>query len=192
VGVSTLYLPLTFYVKETPRYFLGKRNYKQSLKQFECIARRNLKDRTQLKGVSLEEPVCGVQKLYTIIDILRYKSLRYKFIFISLLYIIFCFNFYGLALALAELDGNIFLNGGIAAAAGVVSNPIVAYISNIFGRKKTLIGTSLVSGFFCMIYPFIPNQIAKYFIYFMIRFTVSGCYTVIASSVIELFPTVVI
>lgn len=99
--------------------------------------------------------------------------------------------YYGLSMNAASLAGNVFINFLLLALFEFPGN-LLSYIGmQYYGRKTTLIASSMVSGCACLIYEVLPStSVSAQTIFFLIgKFGVSSAFTTVYLYTSELFPT---
>lgn len=99
--------------------------------------------------------------------------------------------YYGLSMNAASLAGNVFINFMLLALFEFPGN-LLSYIGmQYFGRKSTLIFSSILSGCACLLYEAVPSSMTSLqTVLFLIgKFGVTSAFTTVYLYTSELFPT---
>ena len=142
---------LLFFLPESPRWLLTKGRIEEAKKVLIAGARRN-NLRVDEKSVVLRKPATGTTKKGTVMDIMRYPTLRKKTLIMYFNWFTSSFILYGLALNWQNLTGGLFMNFLVASIldfpakflALVLPLRLVKPAANlyIFSLKKSLIGNA--------------------------------------------------
>ena len=129
---------------------------------------------------------------YSPLDLLRYKSVRYKFIILSCLWFLISSNYYGITFNLKNLQGDVYTLGMIMNTVDIVAYTSGGFISNFIGRKLTILASLSFAIITFGINFFIPlSDTLSNILSFIARFGISLIYNLMCTYSLELYPTVV-
>ena len=132
------------------------------------------------------------KKKYNFTSLLKFKSVRYKFLIFSLLFISTTFLTKAVVLSAKSMEGNTYVIIVSLFCVEAVANVCCGFIINIpsFGRKKSLIGFYLgISLGFILTLIFSESAIGCWLSMVVIRFCITGVYTTLCVYMVESYPT---
>ncbi len=129
------------------------------------------------------------------LDLLIYPSVRYNFIILCVLWFCISGNYFGLAIHLKSLPGNMYVNGIIVYLIEAVAYFIAGTVVNIkfFGRKRVFAMFYMISitGFLSMQIFDVGGNYGELVFTFIARFAVAGNFNLFYTYSLEIYPTTV-
>ncbi|XP_067103419.1 organic cation/carnitine transporter 2-like [Osmerus mordax] len=190
-----LYIPLWWYIPESPRWLLAQGRLKEAESIIKAAAKMNglmapdvifTEDITENR--TKESP-----RLYTWMDLFRTRNIRNITIINILIWIIISMTYYGMSLNTPNMDGNPYFNCLVAAATEFLAYGSVWFLIRYTPRRFTLPFTLLLSGGLLLFIKLIPDELSGLtLILVMVGKTgVTGAFGFLYLYMMELFPTVV-
>ncbi|CBY41288.1 unnamed protein product [Oikopleura dioica] len=192
----TLILSVPF-LPESPRFLVTKGRYEEAqviLDRFASEASEPDDEPLLAPDISLfviEKP----GKAPPVTEILFSAFFGKVFVIISVAYFVVNMVYYGLGYGVSSLSGSIYINNVINGALEAVAYCFTAPITDIFGRKNSLIVLSIISGLACFTHMWVITtpaltigwytNIAAFFG----KFTISAVFCALFTLSAELFPT---
>ena len=183
---------------ESPRYLFTSGKIDEAVDVLTSAAKKNklptetIRKDLEEYAVKRNQHVEDVQK-GRFIDLFRTPNMRFKSICVCLNWFICGFTFFGVALYVGHIGGNIFINVALGGALEVVGTCICLYVMIRFGRKKTLISANILTGTSVLLIAFTPHDAAHVHVT-LASIGLIGLSIAFATNyqfAAELFPTVV-
>jgi MFS family permease len=150
------------------------------------------KDNISIKSsaVSLKEKTKEVGFL----SLIKYKSLRSKFLICCLMWFIMSFVYYGISLGLKKNKEDVFVDGYVVYGAEGISYMITGIIISIafFGRVRSLSIMMLLTAVSSLLYFFVKMyELEPYdkILLFVARFSVTAIFSIMYTYSTEVYPT---
>ena len=126
------------------------------------------------------------------IALIKYPSIRYKFLSMCLIWFIAQGIYCGLNIGVKSLPGSVYVNGIISYCSDIISyivSPIIIE-TQYFGRKKTGLFTFAFSTIFLIfLFIFINHDLLSIILYFIVHFFIAIPYTLFYTYCLEIYPT---
>ena len=132
------------------------------------------------------------KKKISSIALIKYPSIRYKFLSMCLIWFIAQGIYSGLNIGIKSLPGNVYVNGIISYSSDIISYIVTPILMEIqyFGRKKTGLFSFLFSTIFLIfLFIFINHDILSIILYFIIHFFIAIPYSLFYTYCLEIYPT---
>ena len=133
-----------------------------------------------------------VEKKYDYKSLLKYKSVRYKFLIFSFIFINTTFLTKAVVISAKSMKGKTYVIIVSLFCVEAIANICCGLIVNIprFGRKKSLIGFYIgISIGFILTLAFSDSAIGCWLYMVLIRFSITGVYTSLVVYLVESYPT---
>lgn len=141
-----------------------------------------------------EQEKCAAVKHLNVLHFIKFKNLRKYVLVIWVGYVCVGFVYYGIALHIGELGGNIFVNQGLAGLVEVPSVFVTLWALNYFNQRKTIAASYFyLTAVSCLlIVPFSGESLAFVRIGLALvgKFAINSCYIVLYVLGGEIYPTV--
>jgi len=196
-----MFLPLVFYwLPESTRWLITKKRFDEARKVIEKAAKMNKKcvpehlliDQSvkEIDGSGADEDH-GPQQSENLIQIFRTRVLCVRIVVMSFAWIAVCMSFFGISFSSGNLSGSFFLNYELLMLVEVPSHFGSIYFMGKIGRRPTLCGGLLISGFACLAGGLVPQDPAGYQIACSLigKMFATISFDVVFSYTSELFPT---
>ena len=147
IGWSILLCIVLCFMSEGPRFHVFRKRYDKATAQFHRIAKMNKRGKNIPLNMSLVVP--GKEDdtpQHNFLDVFKHKSTRYAFLLLVPMSFVCHLVYFGIAMDMTNLGGNMQLN---CILAGVFE--IVAYLSSMvlidtrLGRKWTMLGYTFIA-----------------------------------------------
>ena len=134
----------------------------------------------------------NVKKNMSPFALIKYRSLRYKFLLMCLIWFSCSGIYNGMTLGIKSLPGNIYINGillfGVESISYILSGILMDW--HLLGRKKTAIITLFLSAIFMLFFViFIDNKKCSIVLYMIIRVCITIPFTEFYTYCLEIYPT---
>ncbi|XP_029590282.1 solute carrier family 22 member 5 isoform X1 [Salmo trutta] len=194
-----LYIPLWWYIPESPRWLLSQGRVKEAEDIIRAAARKNgitppdiifkPEDCEQLMENENKES----QRLYTWLDLIKTTNIRNITLISIIIWIVISMTYYGMSLNTPNMDGDPYFNCLVAASSEFLAYGSIWLFIRYTPRRFTLPFTMILSGTLLLIIKFIPQDMhVLSLILVMIGKTgVTGAFGFLYLYSTELFPTVV-
>jgi len=173
--------PLNFHKED---HYLSEINYDEII----LMLKENSNKREKNEGTSKENK-------YNFLSLIKYKSQRYTFLIMNVMWFVVAALYYGLSLNIKNLPGDIYITGIFLYSVEGVSYIISGNLINnpYFGRKKSMIIFLSIS---LIIYTIlvcieIENTILVIFFALISRLTIAVVFNIIYTYSAEVYPSVV-
>ena len=124
---------------------------------------------------------------YNIIQILKFKSQRNNFIKLTIIATCSMYNYYGIVLNLAKMDGNFYLNSIFAFLGELISELISGKLADKYGRIFIFICSCIIGVSGYILYLISPSL--KFLFVFIAMIGFAGIFNVITIYMPEIYPT---
>ncbi|XP_038651896.1 solute carrier family 22 member 4-like isoform X2 [Scyliorhinus canicula] len=181
-----LYIPLWWFVYESPRWLLSKGRVREAEAILQHMAKKNgvippavLFNRLELEGMMAEN-----KKSYAIFHLIKTNNIRVITIIVLLVWMILAIGYFGLSLSTPNLHGDAYLNCFFSA---VIEVP--AYIASWlflqrFSRRFSLSGSFFLGGVVLLFIQLIPSSVHYEFLPFILM----GSFTILAAILVLFLP----
>ncbi|XP_078405831.1 organic cation/carnitine transporter 2-like [Cetorhinus maximus] len=190
-----LYIPLWWFIPESPRWLLIKGRAQEAEVILRHIAKKNgiTPPEVLLNGLELEEMKAESKQSHSIIHLFKTRNIRAITIINFVVWMILTAQYFGLSLNTPNLHGDDYLNCFFAAAIEVPAYIVAWLLLQRFPRKFSLSGSLFLGGvvlFF--IQPIPSNLLALSTVLVMIgKFGATTAFAIVYVYTAELYPTVV-
>jgi len=154
----------------------------------------SIKDSEKEKVLS-QKTVKLQKKTSSYFSLLKYKSLRSKFLICNLIWFTYAFSYYGISFYLKKGKYEVFIDGYIVYTAELISVIIAFFImsSKFFGRVKTLNIMMILSGISTLCFYFFRKNNSDYdkIPLFISRFAVTALNSTMYAYSTESYPTII-
>ncbi len=129
-------------------------------------------------------------------SLLRYKSIRYKFLICNLIWFTYAFSYYGISFYIKNGKDEVFEDGYIVYSAEIISLIISFFImsSSYFGRVRTINIMMIISGFSTLSFYLMKKYNIEYYDkipLFLSRFSITGINSTMYTYSTEFYPTII-
>jgi MFS transporter, OCT family, solute carrier family 22 (organic cation transporter), member 4/5 len=159
-----------FFIRDTPICLVMRYPPRQALRDFRFIAKMNNKksfgvnvDQLTATKAAYElkcqgEGTGGKKRTFSILDLFRFKSLRFMTLILILLQCTIIFEFYAPALMLDQFNLSLFINGMVVGFSELISYPLCYVMITRIKRKHAAYGCFLMTLLCSVILIFIWKQ----------------------------------
>uniref|UniRef100_A0A8C7P2V3 Major facilitator superfamily (MFS) profile domain-containing protein n=1 Tax=Oncorhynchus mykiss TaxID=8022 RepID=A0A8C7P2V3_ONCMY len=192
-----LYIPLWWYIPESPRWLLSQGRVKEAEDIIRAAARKNgiTPPDVIFKPEDCEQLMENKesQRLYTWLDLIKTTNIRNITLISIIIWIVISMTYYGMSLNTPNMDGDPYFNCLVAASSEFLGYGSIWLFIRYTPRRFTLPFTMILSGTLLLIIKFIPQDMhALSLTLVMIGKTgVTGAFGFLYLYGTELFPTVV-
>ncbi|XP_062333074.1 organic cation/carnitine transporter 2-like [Osmerus eperlanus] len=194
-----LYIPLWWYIPESPRWLLTQGRLKEAESIIKAAAKMNgltAPDVIFTEDVTaelMENRAKESPRLYTWLDLVRTRNIRNLTIINILIWIIISMTYYGMSLNTPNMDGDPYFNCLVAAATEFLAYGSVWFLIRYTPRRFTLPFTLLLSGGLLLFIKLIPDELSGLTLTLVMvgKTGVTGAFCFLYLYMMELFPTVV-
>ncbi|XP_010896799.2 solute carrier family 22 member 5 isoform X2 [Esox lucius] len=191
-----LYIPLWWYVPESPQWLLSQGRVKEAEDIIRIAAKKN----------GITPPDCIFQQeaceqltehknkeMYSWLDLVKTRNIRNITFIVIAVWVVISMTYYGMSLNTANMEGDPYLNCLVAASSEFLGYGYIWVFVHYVPRRCTLPCTLILSGIMLLLVKFIPEDLhALYTTLVMIGKTgVTGAFGFLYLYSTELFPTVV-
>lgn len=160
---SFVMLPFVYWaLPESPRWYLAVGKTAQAVETIEEAAIQNdlpighIKDDITKYSKEMES---NSEQNANILDLFKTPNMRKKTIFISYNWFVCGMCYFGMAIFVSRMSGDIFINVAMAALTAVPSAFITMWSINYLGRRLTLIGSNITASLALLAVPFVPESL---------------------------------
>ncbi|CAD8110050.1 unnamed protein product [Paramecium sonneborni] len=196
VAIPTILLNLcNFLIFESPQ-FLYSKNKKKCVKVLNQIAKINGTQPLAMNDLaSNPQSKENNSRVYTIWDLLKYKSLRYVFFAGLMMFFAIQVTYYGISFVSDQLGLDFFLSNFIIAFFELLAYATTDFFITKLNRKKNIIGGFFIVGFMSLYFIFksdhVVYRVFQGILAGLMRFLICVVWALGYVYVSELFPSVV-
>ncbi|XP_063045922.1 organic cation/carnitine transporter 2-like [Engraulis encrasicolus] len=198
--VGFLYIPLFWFIPESPRWLITQGRLQEAEAVIRAAAKRNgitapedifQQELTSDTNESEHKPSGEIKSTW--LDLLKKANMRNITLINIIIWISISLAYYGLSFNTSNLDGDPYLNCLISAATEFVAYAFVWFIAHYAPRRFVLPFTLLLGGALLLLIQLVPDGLSGLTITLamMGRLVVTGAYTFVYLYSTELLPTVV-
>ncbi|XP_069754324.1 organic cation/carnitine transporter 2-like [Narcine bancroftii] len=192
---SLLYIPLWWFIPESPRWLILNGRSKEAEEILKNIAKKNgiMAPNVIFSDLELEEIKIKRTQTHTIIHLVKMKNIQRITIISTLLWMIISVGYFGLSLNTPNLHGNNYLNCFFSAAIEVPAYTASWLFLQRLPRRVTLSGSLLLAGAVLLLIQFIHSGISKLTTVLVMtgKFATTCGFSMIYVYTTELYPTAV-
>uniref|UniRef100_UPI00398EA0FE organic cation/carnitine transporter 2-like n=1 Tax=Pristiophorus japonicus TaxID=55135 RepID=UPI00398EA0FE len=191
-----LYVPLWWYIPESPRWLLTQGKVEQAEVILKAAAKKN--GITHLGPIfdttcSNMDPVNRNEHAHTYLDLVITSNIRNVTILSLFIWMACAIGYYGLSLNTPNMHGDPYINCFASAASEIIVCVIVWWLMRVSPRRIVTASMLLLSGGVLLLIQFVPStlQIVITILLMIGKSGATAAYTIIYIFSSELYPTVV-
>ncbi|XP_032885142.1 solute carrier family 22 member 5-like [Amblyraja radiata] len=190
-----LYIPLWWFVPESPRWLLHKGRIQEAEAIIQHMARKNgiTPPPVLFNDLELEEMKAKSVISHTIIHLVKTSNIRAITIINFLVWMILSIEYYGLSLSTPNLNGNAYLNCFFSAAIEVPAYTAAWLLLQRLGRRFSLSGALFLGGGVLFFIRLVPSDLSALTTTLVMvgKFVITSAFSIVYVYTAELYPTVV-
>ncbi|XP_062908740.1 organic cation/carnitine transporter 2-like isoform X1 [Mobula hypostoma] len=190
-----LYIPLWWFVPESPRWLLFKGRIQEAEAIIQHIAKKNgiTPPAVVFSDLELEEMKVKSVISHTIIHLVKTSNIRAITIINFLVWMILSIEYYGLSLNTPNLNGDAYLNCFFSAAIEVPAYTVTWLLLQRFTRKFCLSGALFLGGGVLLFIHLVPSDLSVLTTTLVMvgKFVITSSFSMVYVYTAELYPTVV-
>ena len=175
-------------------------NFDEKIKDEEyqnLLSELDNKDKKEMADVDIKEDTKDKteKKKLGYLSLIKYPSIRYKFIIFSIMFMTTSAIYNGIAIGAKNMKGNLYINIVLLYWFEGLAYIVTGFLINCkpLGRKYSLLLLFLLSALGFLAYVFMSNyfysEIGQFISMLLVRFTISGVYTTYYTYILENYPT---
>ncbi|XP_038564895.1 solute carrier family 22 member 5-like [Micropterus salmoides] len=188
-----LYVPLWWYIPESPRWLLSQGRVEEAEAIVRDAAKRNNVEAPQTIFTQAEKELQSEsRKPHNICDLLRSRNIRWISVTLWLVWNTVTIAYFALSLNTANLHGNAYFNCFLSAVVEMPAYTLSWVMFRWCSRRLSLFATLFMGGLFLLFIQLIPsNQISLAITLEMMgKFAVTTAFAILYAYTAELYPTV--
>ncbi|XP_071754948.1 solute carrier family 22 member 4-like [Centroberyx gerrardi] len=193
-----LYIPLWWYLPESPRWLLSQGRIKEAELIIRAAAKKNgitppeVIFKQEVTPIKENGPAAN-QHLYTWLDLYQTSNIRKLTIINICIWIVISMTYYGMSLNTPNMDGDPYINCLVSGATEFLAYSSMWFAICYLPRRLLLPITLLPSGVLLLLIKFIPDDlpIVTLTLVMIGKIAVTGAFGFLYLYTTELFPTVV-
>ncbi|XP_066524659.1 solute carrier family 22 member 4-like [Hoplias malabaricus] len=194
-----LYIPLWWFIPESPRWLLAKGRVKEAEDIIKAAAKKNgitppevifkdsdllIPEKTQAKSSEVS---------YTFMDLIRTTKMRNITLLNSVVWFIITITYFGLSLSTPNMNGDPYLNCLLSALMELVAYVMAWLLLKLMPRRALITGPLLTAGLVLLLIHAVPSEYSAWSVALAMgaKLGVTAAFSVLYISAVEQFPTVV-
>ncbi|XP_069753864.1 organic cation/carnitine transporter 2-like isoform X2 [Narcine bancroftii] len=188
-----LYIPLWWFVPESPRWLLFKGRIREAEAIIQHIAKKNGITPPAVLFMPLEEMKSKSEITHTIIHLVKTSNIRAITMINFLIWMILSIEYYGLSLNTPNLNGDAYLNCFFSAAIEVPAYTTAWLLLQRFTRRFCLSGALFLGGSVLFFIQLVPSNLSVLTTTLVMvgKFVITSAFSMVYVYTAELYPTVV-
>ncbi|KAG5844987.1 hypothetical protein ANANG_G00133990 [Anguilla anguilla] len=194
-----LYLPLWWFIPESPRWLLSQGRLKEAEDIVRAAAEKNgvrppaVIFREEDSAKLLENGSDHPKTSYTYVDLVRTRKIRNITILNVILWFSVTVSYFGLSLSTPNMNGDPYLNCLLSAVMELVAYTGAWLLLKVVSRRLIISATLLIGGAALLLIQMVPEKFSSFTIGMAMvgKLGVTAAFSVLYISAMELYPTVV-